>query len=100
MPFVFSLSSAPAFMNIARRSTQNVARIKRFSRLHIVTKPLNKKINIDNKFFIMLKRNSINVHSHTRPLVKSREPAGRIGDFGNFLNGFAKSPRLIVLNID
>ena len=48
----------------------------------------------------MLKRNSINVHSHTRPLVKSREPAGRIGDFGNFLNGFAKSQRLIVLNID
>ena len=28
------------------------------------------------------------------------EPAGRIGDFGNFLNGFAKSQRLIVLNID
>ena len=48
----------------------------------------------------MLKRNSINVHSHSRPLVKSREPAGRIGDFGNFLNGFAKSQRLIVLNID
>ena len=48
----------------------------------------------------MLKRNSINVHSHTRPLVKSREPAGRMGDFGNFLNGFAKSPRLIVLNIE
>ena len=24
----------------------------------------------------MLKRNSINVHSHTRPLVKSRELAG------------------------
>ena len=23
-----------------------------------------------------------------------------MGDFGNFLNGFAKSPRLIVLNID
>ena len=42
----------------------------------------------------MLKRNSINVHSHTRPLVKSREPVGRIGDFGHFLNGFAKSQRL------
>ena len=37
------------FMNIACRSTQNVARIKRFSRLHIVIKPLNKKkINIIN----------------------------------------------------
>ena len=45
----------------------------------------------------MLKRNSINVHSHTRPLVKSGEPAGRIGDFKNFLNGFPKSQRLIVL---
>ena len=39
----------------------------------------------------MLKRNSINVYSHTRPLVKSREPAGRIGDFGNFFNGFANA---------
>ena len=35
-------------------------------------------------------------------LVKSDEPAGRIGDFGNFLNGFAKSPRVLctVLNIE
>ena len=28
------------------------------------------------------------------------EPAGGIGNFGNVLNSFAKSPRLIVLNID
>ena len=28
------------------------------------------------------------------------EPAGRMDDFGNFLNGFAKSARLIILNID
>ena len=48
----------------------------------------------------MLKRNSIDVNSHTRPLVKSQEPAGRIGDFGNFLNAFVKSQRLMVLNID
>ena len=27
-------------------------------------------------------------------LVKSKKPAGRIGDFGNFLNIFAKSPLL------
>ena len=53
-----------SFMNIACRSTQNVVRIKRFLRLHIVIKPLNKKINI-KKLFIMLKRNSINVHSNT-----------------------------------
>ena len=47
----------------------------------------------------MLKRNSINVHCKFGARQKW-EPAGRIGDFGNFLNGFAKSPRLIVLNID
>ena len=32
-----------SFMNIACRSTQNAARIKRFLRLHIVIKPLNTK---------------------------------------------------------
>ena len=37
-----------SFMNIACRSTQNAARIKRFLRLHIVIKPLNKKIKIAN----------------------------------------------------
>ena len=50
-----------SFMNIACRSTQNAARIKRFLRLHIVIKPLNKN-NKHAVFFIMLKRNSINVH--------------------------------------
>ena len=50
---------------------KNVTRIKRFIRLQIViTKPLNnKKIVIEqdynNKFVIMLKRNSIKVHSLT-----------------------------------
>ena len=87
-----------SFRNIACRSTQNAARIKRFLRLRIVIKPLNKK-NKHNKFFIMLKRNSFNVHWKFGACQKW-EPAGRIGDFGNFLNGFAKSPRLIVLNID
>ena len=33
----------------------------------------------------MLKRNSNN----------EQTPAGRIGDFGNFLNDFAKSPRVL-----
>ena len=47
----------------------------------------------------MLKRNSINVHCKFGARQKW-EPAGRIGDSGNFLNGFAKIPRLIVLNID
>ena len=47
----------------------------------------------------MLKRNSINVHCKFGAHQKW-ELAGRIGDFGNFLNGFAQSPQLIVLNID
>ena len=89
-----------SFINIAWRSTQNAARIKRFLRLHIVIKPLDKK-NKHNKFFIMLKRNSFNVHWKFGAYQKW-EPAGRIGDFGTFLNRFAKSPRVLrtLLNID
>ena len=94
VPFVFSRS----WTSHAGASTQNASRIKRFSRLHIVIKPLNKK-NKHNKFFIMLKSNSINVHCKFGALQKC-ELAGGIGDFGNFLNVFAKSPQLIVLNID
>ena len=56
-------------------------------------KAINKK-NKHNKFFIMLKRNSFNVHWKFGACQKW-EPAGRIGDFGNFLNGFAKSPRVL-----
>ena len=56
----------------------------------------------------MLKRNCVNFHSNTRPPLEllqiwrlSKVRTGCIlGDFGNFLNGFAKSPRLIVLNIE
>ena len=54
----------------------------------------------------MLKRDSVNVHSlNILPqlalqIYQKWEPDGRIGDFGNFLNGFSKSTRLIVLNID
>ena len=47
----------------------------------------------------MLKRNSINIHCKFGA-QQTWELAGRIGDFGNFLNGFAQSPQLIVLNID
>ena len=49
----------------------------------------------------MLKRNSFNVHWKFGACQKW-EPAGRIADFGNFLNGFAKSPRVLraVLNIE
>ena len=50
----------------------------------------------------MLKRNSNNVLSNTRPklalqICQKCEPAGRIGDFGNFMKGFVKSPRLMFL---
>ena len=41
-----------------------------------------------NKFFIMLKRNSFKFLCKFSACQKL-EPAGRIGDFGNFLNGFA-----------
>ena len=41
----------------------------------------------------MLKRNSVNVHCKFGARQKW-EPAGRLGDFGNFFNGLAKSPRL------
>ena len=53
--------------------------------------------NKRNKFFIMLERNSINAHSKTRPqlTLQKWESAGRIGDFGNFLNSLAKSPRVL-----
>ena len=47
----------------------------------------------------MLKHNAINVHCKFGARQRW-ELAGRIGDFGNVFNGFAKSPRLIVLNID
>ena len=86
-----------SFINIACRSTQNAARIKRFLRSHIVIKPFIK--NKHNKSFIMWIRNSFKILCKFGACQKL-EPAGRIGDFGNFLNGFAKSPRLIVLNID
>ena len=48
----------------------------------------------------MLKRNSVNVQGKFGARQKW-ERAARINiDFGNFLNGFAKSQGLIVLNID
>ena len=52
----------------------------------------------------MLKRISVKVHSNTRPWLTARtrneNRLAVMGDFGNFLNGFAKIPRLVVLNID
>ena len=49
----------------------------------------------------MLKRNFFNVHWKFGG-GQQWEPAGRKGDFGNFLNSFAKSPRVLrtVLNIE
>ena len=52
----------------------------------------------------MLEGKSINVHSNTRLQLALRkwEPAGYIGDIGNFFNGLAKSPRVlpVPLNIE
>ena len=58
----------------------------RVSSLHII-KPLNKK-NKHNKFLIMIKRNSQNIYVHSNTQQLSLQPAGRIGDFGNFVNVF------------
>ena len=62
--------------------------------------------NNHNKFFIMLKRNSVNVHSNTTTARSAKVRTGWpyiLGDFGNFFNCLAKSPRVlrsIVLNIE
>ena len=53
----------------------------------------------------MLKRNSVNVHSNTTKARSAKVRTGwpYIGGFGNFVNGLAKSPRVlrsIVLNIE
>ena len=97
-----------SFMTIPSRSTQSAARIKRFLRLHIVIKPLNKKVNIINPllswsvtllmFFPTLR---LQLALQIWRLSKGRTDCPYIGDFGIFFfNGSAKSPRLIVLNID
>ena len=56
----------------------------------------------------MFKCNSVNVHSNRRKLIlqilgacQNSEPAGCLGDYGHFLNAFAKSVRAsIVLSIE
>ena len=54
----------------------------------------------------MLKRNSVNVHSNTTTARSAKVRTGWpyiLGDFGNFFNCLAKSPRVlrsIVLNIE
>ena len=93
-------------MHIACTSTQNAARIKHLLRLHIVIKPLNKKINIINSLFcwsitlLMFIRTRHHSSLWKFEACQKWEPVDSIGDFGNVLNGLAKSPRLIVLNID
>ena len=54
-------------------------------------KSLNK--NKHNKFSIMLKRNSIIVHSFG--CCQKWEPAGGIDDFENFFNDLVKSPHVL-----
>ena len=80
-------------MNIACRSTQNAARIKRFLRLHIVIQPLIK--NKHNKSFIMWKRNSFKISLQIWLLSKVIIGWPYRSDIGNFLNAFAKGPRVL-----
>ena len=62
--------------------------------------------NKHNKFFIMLERNCVNVHSNFKhsPLLalQKSEPAARIDDFENFFNGLRlkRTRASIVLNIE
>ena len=53
-----------SFMNVARRYAQNTARIKHFLRLHIVVKPLNKKIKRTNSLLCW----SVTLLSHFLPV--------------------------------
>ena len=68
-------------------------------------KPLNKKINLINSFLcwsvtLLMFIQTLYHSSHCKFVKSAWEPAGRMGDFGYFFNGFAKSQGLIVLNID
>ena len=82
-----------SFMNIAWRSTQNATRIKCFWRLRIVH-----KINIISRlslWSVTLLMFIQTLSSHCKFGASQKwEPAGPIGDFGNF-NGFIKSPRVL-----
>ena len=72
--------------------------------LHIVIKSLNEKIiNRINSLLcwsVTLLMFIQTLDQLALQFCQKWEPAGRIGDFGNFFNGFAKCPWLIVLNID
>ena len=67
-------------------STQNAAR----------STILNKKINIINSLLCWGVTLLMLIQTLDPQLALQKwEPAGRIGDFGNFFNGFAKSPRVL-----
>ena len=61
-------------------------------------KPLNKKINLINSFLCWSV--TLLMFSANLALVKSENRLAVLIDFGNVLDGFAKSQGLIVLNID
>ena len=94
-----------SFMNIACRSTQNSASIKRFLRLRIVIKPLNKKINILNSSLywsvtlLMFIQKLITARTANLALVKSENRLAVYWVILEIFWSFVKSPRLIVLNI-
>ena len=80
---------ASARREIACRSTQNAARIKRFRRLHS-DKTIKQKTNKINSLLYW----RVTLLMFIQPLHSS-QPAGRTGDFGIFFNGLAKRPRVL-----
>ena len=71
-----------SFLNIACRSTQNATRIKCFLRLHIVIKPLNKKINVIN--YILCWSVTLLMFIQTLDHRLSQSPSLLISGFGSW----------------
>ena len=82
-----------SFVNIACRSTQNAPRFKPFWRLHI-DKTI-KRINIISSLLCWSVTLIIFIQTLDHSSHCNRENRRPIGDFGNFFNGFAKSPRVL-----
>ena len=88
-----SLAVPFVFMNIACRSTQTVARIKRFLKLHIVIKPLSKKINIINSLLcwsVTLSHSTQLACTANLALVKCENRLAVYRWFWKFFKRFAK----------
>ena len=90
VPFVFSRS--------VNTDSRRYSKCRAYQTLLKITDDIK---NNHNKFFIMLKRNSVNVHSNTTTARSAKVRTGwpyTLGDFGDFFNCLVKTPRSIVLN--